>query len=221
MIASNIQTIKAKIPENVTLVAVSKLQSLSAILEAYRTGQRHFGENRPQEFAVKYDQLPQDIVWHLIGHLQTNKVKMVVGKAAFIHSIDSDRLLWAVEKEALKQEIVQKCLLEFHIAIEESKSGFSYDEVLTLITSPELHNLKAVKICGIMGMASYVADEQQIRAEFRTLKHYYDQIKQSFFPHDPEFCHLSMGMSGDWPIAVTEGSTMIRVGSQIFGSRNR
>jgi len=221
VIASNIQTIKAKIPENVTLVAVSKLQSLSAILEAYRTGQRHFGENRPQEFAVKYDQLPQDIVWHLIGHLQTNKVKMVVGKAAFIHSIDSDRLLWAVEKEALKLEIVQKCLLEFHIAIEESKSGFSYDEVLTLITSPELHNLKAVKICGIMGMASYVADEQQIRAEFRTLKHYYDQIKQSFFSHDPEFCHLSMGMSGDWPIAVTEGSTMIRVGSQIFGSRNR
>ena len=221
MIASNIQAIKEKLAHDVTLVAVSKLQSITSILEAYRAGQRHFGENRPQEFAVKYDQLPQDIVWHLIGHLQTNKVKMVVGKATLIHSIDSDRLLWAVEKEALKQDIIQNCLLEFHIAMEESKSGFSYDEALTLITSPKFHHLKAVKICGIMGMASFVADEQQIRAEFRTLKNYFDQIKQSFLANDPEFCHLSMGMSGDWPIAVEEGSTMIRVGSQIFGSRNR
>ena len=221
MIASNIQTIKEKLASNVTLIAVSKFQSVETILEAYRAGQRHFGENRPQEFAAKYDQLPQDIVWHLIGHLQTNKVKMAVGKATLIHSIDSDRLLWAVEKEALKQGIIQNCLLEFHIAMEESKSGFSYDEAFTLITSPEFHNLKAVKICGIMGMASFVADEQQIRAEFRTLKNYFDQIKQTFFANDPEFCHLSMGMSGDWPIAVAEGSTMIRVGSQIFGSRNR
>jgi hypothetical protein len=190
---------------------------LESILEAYHAGQRHFGENRPQEFALKHKQLPQDIVWHFIGHLQTNKVKLVTGKARLIHSVDSARLLMAIEKEALKQGIQQRCLLEVYIATEETKSGFSWEEVLSLISSPTFTNLKAVTICGLMGMASFVSDPRQPRTEFQKLKQYYDHLKQSTFAHKPYFCHLSMGMSGDWPIAVEEGSTLIRVGSQIFG----
>ena len=214
MISTNITKIKDALPPHVTLVAVSKLQSVETILKAYHTGHRHFGENRPQEFSTKHPLLPNDIIWHFIGRLQTNKVKLVVGKAALIHSIDSLRLLMAVEREALKQGTVQDCLLAFHIAAEESKSGFSIEEVFT----PEWPNFKAVRFCGVMGMASFTEDKEQIRKEFRTLKHYFDQIKDSNFAHNPHFCHLSMGMSNDWPIAIEEGSTLIRVGTQIFGA---
>ena len=214
MISTNITKIKDALPPHVTLVAVSKLQSVETILKAYHTGHRHFGENRPQEFAAKHPRLPSDIIWHFIGHLQTNKVKLVVGKAALIHSIDSYRLLMAVEREALKQGIVQDCLLAFHIATEESKSGFSIEEVLTCDWS----SFKAVRFCGVMGMASFTQNHEQIRKEFNTLKHYFDQLKGSTFAHDPHFIHLSMGMSGDWPIAIEEGSTLIRVGTHIFGS---
>jgi len=217
MIASKISSIRNTLPPNIELVAVSKLQPSASILEAYNAGQRHFGENRAQEFAVKYNQLPQDIVWHFIGHLQTNKVKMVTGKAHLIHSVDSARLLWALEKEALKQGIQQRCLLELYIATEETKSGFSWEEILSLISDPMFANLKAINICGLMGMASFVSDPQQIRTEFQKLKQYFDILKQSTFAHNPHFNILSMGMSGDWPIAVEEGSTLIRVGSQIFG----
>ncbi|MCL2501589.1 MAG: YggS family pyridoxal phosphate-dependent enzyme [Bacteroidales bacterium] len=216
MIAANILSIKEKLPADVALVAVSKLQNPESVLEAYAAGQRHFGENRAQEFAFKQARLPADIVWHFIGHLQTNKVKMVVGKAELIHSVDSERLLWAIEKEALKQGIQQDCLLEVHIAVEESKSGFSKEELEALISQPEFRRLQSVKICGIMGMASFVSDEQQIRAEFRRLKHIYDRLQQSVFAGNPDFRYLSMGMSGDWPIAIEEGSTLIRIGSQIF-----
>ena len=199
------------------LVAVSKWQTPESILEAYRAGQRHFGENRALEFVAKHRQLPRDIVWHFVGHLQTNKVKMVVGKATLIHSIDSERLLWAVEQEAVKQGIVQNCLIELHIASEESKSGFSPDELSALVSKPEFHGLSAVKICGLMGMASFVSDKELIRAEFRKLKQCFDRLKESVFVHHPHFCHLSMGMSGDWQVAIEEGSTLIRVGTQIFG----
>ena len=219
MIASNIKAIKEKLPLNVELVAVSKLQSVESILEAYRAGQRHFGENRAQEFADKEQQLPKDIIWHFIGKLQTNKVKMVVGKADLIHSVDSARLLWAVEKEAFKLGVVQECLLELHIAIEESKSGFSWEEVYELVMSTEFAALKNVRICGMMGMASFVEDRDHIRLEFKKLKKCYDQLKQLLFASNSEFCHLSMGMSGDWPIAIEEGSTLIRLGTQIFGYR--
>ena len=217
MIASNILKITEKLPPHVDLVAVSKLQKPESILEAYHSGQRHFGENRAQEFAIKYAQLPNDIIWHFIGHIQTNKVKMIIGKAALIHSIDSERLLWAVEQEALHQGIKQNCLLQLHVAIEENKWGFSKEELDEIIAKPEFQQLQAVNICGIMGMASFVADEQQIRTEFQKLKQCYDQLKQSLFAGKPDFRHLSMGMSGDWPIAIEEGSNLIRVGSQIFG----
>ena len=219
MIASNIQVIKQKLPPTVTLVAVSKFHAKETIMEAYHAGQRHFGESRAQELMEKRATLPADMVWHFIGPLQTNKVKMVVGKAALIHSIDSERLLWAVEKEALKQGVEQPCLLEFHIATEESKSGFTQEEVAKLISTSLFSDLKAVKINGVMGMASFVSDAQQIRTEFRRLKQYFDQLKQSVFPNAPDFCHLSMGMSGDWPIAIEEGSTLVRIGTQIFGVR--
>ena len=217
MIASNISAIRQQLPPGVDLVAVSKWQTAENIMQAYAAGQRYFGENRAQEFAAKFTQLPKDIVWHFIGHLQTNKVKMVVGKAALIHSVDSARLLWAIEREALQQGVSQKCLLELHIAAETSKSGFSAEEWEAFIGKQEFRQLKAVKICGLMGMASLVENEQQVRAEFRTLKHQFDTLKESVFAGDADFCHLSMGMSGDWPLAVAEGSTLIRVGTQIFG----
>ena len=216
MIASNISNIKKHLPPTVQLVAVSKLQTPQSILQAYQAGQRHFGENRAQEFADKYAQLPPDILWHFIGHLQTNKVKMATGKAFLIHSVDSERLLWAIEQQALKQGITQKCLLQLHIAIEESKSGFSQEELDDLIRNPKFTQLQAVKICGMMGMASFVADNQQIRTEFRSLKQRFDHLKQTLFANNPDFQYLSMGMSGDWPIAVEEGSTLVRIGSHIF-----
>jgi pyridoxal phosphate enzyme (YggS family) len=162
MIASNILAIKNQLPSGVELVAVSKLQPIASILEAYSTGQRHFGENRVQELVSKEASLPKDIVWHFIGHLQTNKVKMITGKAALIHSIDSERLLWAIEQESIRQGVEQKCLLELHIAVEESKSGFSPEELYALTKKPEFQRLRAVKICGVMGMASFVEDQQQI-----------------------------------------------------------
>jgi len=215
-IASNILWIKEKLPTDVELVAVSKWQRVETIMEAYNAGQRHFGENRAQEFADKVLLLPEDIVWHFIGRLQTNKVKMVVGNAEFIHSIDSERLLLAVDEEAKRKGIVQKCLLQLHIAMEETKSGFSQEDLSAFLHTPQFQNLKSVQVCGVMGMASFVSEEEQIRAEFRSLKQYCDRLKHTIFAGNPHFRHLSMGMSGDWPIAVEEGSTLIRVGSQIF-----
>ena len=185
-------------------------------MEAYIAGQRHFGENRAQEFDAKCALLPDDIVWHFIGHLQTNKVKVVVGRAALIHSVDSERLLWSLEQEALKQGIQQKCLIELHVATEERKSGFSEEGLEALINQPQFCSLQALKICGIMGMASFVSDEQQIRSEFRRLKQAYDRLKQTLFADEPDFRYLSMGMSGDWLLAIEEGSNLIRIGTQIF-----
>ena len=200
----------------VELVAVSKWQTIDTIMDAYHAGQRHFGENRAVEFAEKVGQLPPNIVWHFIGHLQTNKVKLVVGKAELIHSIDSERLLLVINDEAQKQGITQRCLFQMHIAVEESKFGFSQEELSCFINSSNFAKLKNVQICGLMGMASFVKNEEQIRAEFRSLKLYYDTLQQSIFSQNHHFYHLSMGMSGDWPIAVEEGSTLVRVGSSIF-----
>ena len=215
-IIQNINELRSKIPQHVTIVAVSKTVPVRLIRKAFEAGQLIFGESRVQQLAGKYEQIP-DARWHLIGHLQTNKVKMVVGKVSMIHSIDSERLLWAVAQEARKQGIEQRCLLEFHVAMEESKSGFSIEELSALTSNSRFNNLSGVTICGVMGMASFTEDEQQIRAEFRMLKQYFDHLKRSTFADNREFRHLSMGMSGDWPIAIEEGSTLIRVGSNIFG----
>ena len=217
-VASQIQRIQEKLPPGISLVAVSKFQPVQALMEAYAAGQRGFGESRAQEFVLKQLELPTDIEWHFIGHLQTNKVKMVVGKAALIHSADSEALLDALNKEAQKQGVVQDILWELHVAQEESKWGFA-PEVLPALAERVLHgDWPHLRVCGLMGMASLVSDSQQIRAEFRWIKQAFDGLKAGAFAHSPHFKMLSMGMSSDWPIAVEEGSTLIRVGSQIFGS---
>ena len=215
-VALQIQRLLEKLPSGITLVAVSKFQPVSALMEAYGAGQRCFGESRAQEFVQKVAEMPSDVAWHFIGHLQTNKVKMVVGKAALIHSVDSEGLLDALDKEAQRQGVVQDVLWEVHVAQEESKWGFA-PEALPALVERLLHgDWPHLRVCGLMGMASLVSDSQQIRAEFRQIKQAFDGLKAGAFAHSPHFKILSMGMSSDWPIAVEEGSTLIRVGSQIF-----
>jgi pyridoxal phosphate enzyme (YggS family) len=218
-IAENIASIKRELPPGVKLVAVSKTKPVSDILEAYNAGQKAFGENRAAEMLLKYIQLPKDIEWHLIGHLQTNKVKSIISAVSLIHSVDSFRLLKTVNDEALKVGKVVNCLLQFHIATEETKFGFSIDEVLEMMKSEEVSQLKSVNICGVMGMATFTEDNDLVRNEFRSLAGYYRLLKESFFANSPAFREISMGMSGDFMIAVGEGSTMVRIGSLVFGAR--
>jgi pyridoxal phosphate enzyme (YggS family) len=218
-IAQNIQQIKESLPSGVRLVAISKTHPASFITEAYESGQRLFGESRPQEFAQKAAVLPSDIEWHFIGHLQTNKVKQVAGLAHLIHAVDSERLLFEIEKEAAKKDITVNCLLQVHIAEEEAKFGFSPDELHTFFQNGTFYKTSHIQIAGLMGMASFTDDMEQVRNEFRSLKQLFDQIKQAYFLSSPAFCELSMGMSGDYKIAIEEGSTLIRVGSAIFGNR--
>jgi len=206
--------------QNARLVVVSKTQPVARILEIYqKTGQRIFGENRPQEMLEKQTALPADIEWHLIGHLQTNKVKSIAPFVALIHSVDSLRLLQEIDKQALKNNRVINCLLQFHIAQEETKFGLSEQEAIELFQSPEFAVLQNVRICGVMGMASFTEDTEQVRKEFRALKTVFDHLKAVFFPKSTHFHEISMGMSGDWRIALEEGSTMLRIGSLIFGER--
>jgi len=212
-----ISGIKKELPPTTRLVAVSKFKPVEDIIEAYEAGLREFGENRPQELQQKMLQLPRDIKWHFIGHLQSNKIKMIIEGVSLIHSVDSLRLAVEINRLAQTRSIVKDCLLQIHIATEESKQGFSHKELLESI--PELKQLKNIRICGLMGMASYVSEEQQIRKEFRTLKNEFENIKTSHFPDCDHFCELSMGMTGDYRIAVEEGSTIVRIGSGIFGSR--
>lgn len=218
-IAQNLKKIKSSLPAGVKLVAVSKFKSNEDILEAYQAGQTVFGENRVQELTEKYEQLPKDIEWHMIGHLQTNKVKYIVPFVHLIHGVDSFKLLKEINKQAAKVEHVQECLLQIHIAQEETKFGFDRDEVLQMLSSDEFATLHNIQLCGLMGMASLTDSAAQVHNEFRSLKQLFDELKQSYFAHDDNFKEISMGMSGDYAIAVEEGSTMVRVGSSIFGSR--
>jgi len=218
-IKNNLNNILHSIPENVTLIAVSKTQPVASILEAYQAGQRAFGENRIHEMAEKFDVLPKDIEWHMIGHLQRNKVKYMAQFVHLIHGVDSFKTLAEINKQALKHNRIINCLLEVKIASEDTKFGLSFDEVEQLLKSEELKNLKNINIQGLMGMASFTENNEIFRYEFKTLKTFFDSLqKYKSFNVNPNI--LSMGMSGDYKIAIEEGSTMIRVGSAIFGSRN-
>ncbi len=219
MIAANIQKINQEIGKNVKLVAVSKTKPVETILEAYQAGQRIFGENKVQEMLAKQPELPNDTEWHLIGHLQSNKVKYIAPFISLIHSVDSFKLLEAIDKEAKKNGRIINCLLQIFIATEETKFGLSRDELFELLNNPKLKELTSIQICGLMGMASNTEDLAKIRTEFKGLKQLFDDVKKRFFPNQSSFKEISMGMSSDYKIAVEEGSTLIRVGSLIFGSR--
>lgn len=218
-IASNIISIKKQVPGSVTVVAVSKTRTVSDILEAYDTGHRVFGENRVQELLAKKDLLPGDIKWHLIGHLQTNKVKSVIPFITLIHSVDSFKLLKVIDSEACRAMRTVDCLLQFHIAEEETKFGFSMEEAEDMLASEDYAGIRNIRICGVMGMATFTDDEGQVRKEFRILYDRYLKIKNNFFADSESFKEVSMGMSGDFKIAIEEGSTMVRIGSFIFGAR--
>ncbi|MGB5647592.1 YggS family pyridoxal phosphate-dependent enzyme [Muriicola sp.] len=215
-IADNIKRIKAQIPDNVSLVAVSKTKSNEEIMEAYHTGQRVFGENKVQEMTQKWSDLPKDIEWHMIGHVQRNKVKYMAPYVALIHGVDSLKLLREINKQAQKENRQIACLLQMHIAEEDTKFGFDEKELKALLDSSELQDLEHVRIAGLMGMATFTDNTAQIQKEFRLLKSMYETTKKVL----PGVSQLSMGMSGDYNIAIEEGSTMIRIGSSIFGARN-
>ncbi len=218
-IESNIASLRQELPESVKIVAVSKTKPLDQILEAYSVRQRVFGENRVQELVDKYSELPKDIEWHMIGHLQTNKVKLIVPFISLIHSVDSLKLLRTIQLEAMKVNRNIEVLLQVHIAQEEHKYGFSKDELNNLFESTFVKEYPNIIFRGLMGMASYTTDYDQVRDEFRGLSVLFSQLKERFGSYVPFFTELSMGMSGDYMYAVEEGSTMIRVGSLIFGKR--
>ena len=219
MIEQQIKQISREIPPQVQLIAVSKTKANSAILSAYSVGQRHFGENKVQELCDKWESLPKDIHWHIIGHLQTNKVKYIAPFIHLIHAVDSIKLLIEIDKQAKKHDRNISCLLQFHIAKEETKFGLSYSEAKEILESSAYSSLENITIIGVMGMASFVEDEKQIVAEFNELADIFKKLKETFFKNKDSFKEISMGMSGDYPLAIEAGSTMIRVGSTIFGSR--
>ena len=218
-IAENISRLREMIPGDVTVVAVSKTKPVEAILEAYNTGQRIFGENRVQEMVDKQPVLPADIEWHMIGHLQRNKVKFIAPFVSMIHSADSLRLVNTINSEAARAGRIIKCLLQFHIALEETKFGLDLEEASGIIAEYLNGDLKNVEICGVMGMATYTEDMERVRGEFRYLKQCFDSLKELYFKEDKRFDRISMGMSGDFPVAIEEGSNVIRIGSSIFGER--
>lgn len=218
-VKENIISFKNKLPERVKLVAVSKTKPNSLIMEAYETGQRIFGENKVQDLAAKQPELPVDIKWHFIGHLQRNKVKFIAPFVDTIHAIDSLKLLKEINKQAVNNNRTIKCLLQFHIAEEESKFGLNMQEAEEILKSDAYKTLQNISIYGVMGMATYTDNIEQIRKEFSNLKTYFDKLKSNYFSDKNEFAEISMGMSGDYEVAIEEGSTMIRVGSSIFGAR--
>lgn len=215
-ITANLQQIKSTIPSKVTLVAVSKTYPNAAILKAYEVGQRVFGENKVQELVEKYESLPKDIEWHMIGHLQSNKVKYIAPFVKLIHGVDSLKLLQEINKRAEQNHRIIDCLLQVHIAQEETKFGFDENEVIELLKSDEIKTLKNINVIGLMGMATNTENETLVRNEFKSLKQLFDKLTTFNF----QLSTLSMGMSNDYKIAIEEGSTIIRVGSSIFGSRN-
>ena len=218
-ISENIKSIRTAIPEDVTLIAVSKTKPAEMIKEAYEAGQRDFGENRVQEMMDKAPLLPKDIRWHLIGHLQTNKVRYIAPFVHLIHSVDSMRLLEEIDKQGKKHGRRIDCLMQFHIAQEETKFGLTEEEGRSILTSPLFKEFNNIRIRGVMGMASLTEDTPQIHTEFRALKAIFEAIRSDAFENEPSFDTISMGMSGDYLIAIAEGSNMIRVGSSIFGVR--
>jgi len=216
-IQSNLNSIKAILPENVTLVAVSKTKPVSDLMQAYEAGQRIFGENKIQEMAEKWEEMPKDIEWHMIGHVQTNKVKFMAPFVSLIHGVDSLKLLQEINKQALKNNRIIDCLLQIYIAEEESKFGLNENELNELLSSSELKEFKNIRILGLMGMATFTENQNQIKKEFTHLKSIFDSIKEK---NELEFLStISMGMSGDYQIAIECGSTMVRIGSSIFGGR--
>lgn len=219
-VAENLQNIRNQVPEGVTLVAVSKTKPDAKILEAYEAGQRDFGENKVQDLAAKKERLPDDIRWHMIGHLQSNKVKYLAPFVHLIHGVDSLKLLNTLQKEAIKADRVLDCLLQVHIAHEDSKFGFDEEELLELAGSGALRQQDMVRIRGVMGMATYTENEEQIRGEFRSLNRIFERLKETVFSGVDSFDQRSYGMSGDYLAAVEEGSTMVRIGSLIFGPRD-
>lgn len=219
-IKDNLNQVLQKIPSHVKLVAVSKTKPATDIMEVYNTGVRDFGENKVQELLSKYETLPADIRWHLIGHLQTNKVKYIAPFVSCIHSVDSLKLLKEINKEALKSNRTINCLLQIHIAKEETKFGYSLEEVEETLQSDDFKNLKNISIGGVMGMATYTSDTNQVRREFEELKSIFNKLKEKYFKSSSEFKDISMGMSDDFEIAIECGSTIVRVGSSIFGERN-
>lgn len=218
-IANNLLQIKFALPEHVTLVAVSKTKPVSDLMEAYEAGQRIFGENKIQEMAEKWEQMPKDIQWHMIGHVQTNKVKFMALFVSLIHGVDSLKLLQEINKQALKNNRIIDCLLQIHIAEEETKFGLDEEELASLLSSSEFHEMKNIRIVGLMGMATFTDNRDQIKKEFLHLKTIFDKTKDL----KTENCQMeiiSMGMSGDYQLAIECGSTMVRIGSSIFGGRN-
>lgn len=219
-IQTNLKETLATLPPHVRLVAVSKFHPNEALQEAYDAGQRIFGESKVQEMTQKYESLPKDIEWHFIGHLQTNKIKYMAPYVAMIHGVDSFKLLIEINKQAAKVGRIIPCLLQIHIAQEETKFGFSFEECKEMLMAGEWKSLKNISLCGIMGMATYTEDEEEIRKEFQSLRNFFQEIKQGFFSEDSAFKEISMGMSDDYPVAIEYGSTLIRIGSRIFGNRN-
>ena len=220
MIKDNLQKIKESIPEEVALVAVSKTKPIADLQEAYDAGQRIFGENKIQEMAEKFEALPKDIEWHMIGHLQRNKVKYMAHFVDLIHGVDSFKTLKEIDKQAKKHNRVIHCLLQAKIAKEDSKFGLSFDAIEEIIASEELATLQNISIVGFMGMATFTDNQKQLEAEFKSLKQFFDRQKEKTASTNCALNILSMGMSGDYPLAIKNGSNMIRVGSAIFGSRN-
>ena len=215
-----IQILGQLAPYRAKLVAVSKTHPVAAILELYALGQRKFGENKVQELVPKYEQLPKDIEWHVIGHLQRNKVKYIAPFAAMIESVDSLELLIEISRQGAKNSRVIPCLLQFHIAQEPTKFGLSLEEAQQILRAETFRNLENVRIAGVMGMASFSVDLDQVRGEFHKLREIFEALKANFFAADPGFCEISMGMSADYPIALEEGATLVRIGSLLFGERD-
>jgi len=218
MIKENLQSLLKSLPQEVQLIAVSKTKPVEAVKEAYETGQRHFGENKIQEMAEKYEALPKDIFWHMIGHVQDNKIKYMAPFVSLVHGMDKEKRLKALNKEAAKCERVIDCLVQIHIAEEDSKFGFDYDEAKSLFQKDLKQVYPNLRVRGLMGMATFTDNKEQVLREFSGLANFYKETKALLGKE--EFNILSMGMSGDYPLAIEQGSNMIRVGTKIFGGRN-
>lgn len=218
-IANQISRLHQELPEGVSLLAISKYQPIEALQEAYDAGQRMFGENHIQEMAAKAAALPKDIAWHFTGHVQTNKIKYMAPFVSLIHAVDSFRLLREINKHAAKHERCIDCLLQIHIAQEETKYGLSVDECRQLLANEPWRELQHIRITGLMAMGSNTDNLEQVRNEFRKIKQLFDELKSTYFVDEPSFCQLSEGMTDDYPIAIEEGSTIVRIGSMIFGER--
>ncbi|RLD80418.1 MAG: YggS family pyridoxal phosphate-dependent enzyme [Bacteroidetes bacterium] len=218
-VTERLNHIRLKIPADVRLVAVSKTKPVSDIMEAYQAGQRVFGENKAQDLIAKQPELPEDIEWHFIGHLQTNKVKYLTPFVGMIESVDSLKLLKEIDKQSAKNGRVVNCLLQFHIASEQSKFGLDLEEASQILESEEYTKMKHIRLCGVMGMATFTDDKEILKREFIMLRDLYNSLKNNYFPENKSFREISMGMSGDYLLAIEEGSTNVRVGTAIFGTR--